>query len=188
MTAEGIEAGTERVLSLLDLQVAADRPLRGYSKGMIQRLGLAQAMIHDPDLYILDEPMSGLDPIGRSLVKEIIKELKHRGKSVFFSTHITADIEVVCDRVGFIVKGRLKAVDSVKNILQRGVVGYVIQVTGRDGITREERIPQQDLQRYLEKTTAAGAQIERIEPARKDLEAFFLDIVAQGKDESSQLL
>lgn len=184
MSAESIEREAQRVLGLMDLQGAADRPIRGYSKGMVQRLGIAQTMIHDPDLYILDEPMSGLDPIGRSLVKEIIRELKRRGKAVFFSTHITADIEIICDRVGFIVNGRLKAVDRVENILQRGVVGYDIQVTRKDGASSEVRIPRQDLQRFFDETSAAGGQIERIEPARKDLEAFFLDIVAKGKDES----
>ena len=104
-------SGTEAVkktgetLKLLDLWEARNRPLRSYSKGMVQRLGLAQTLIHDPDVYILDEPMSGLDPVGRALVKEIITDLRARGKCVFFSTHITADVETVCDRVGVIVNG-----------------------------------------------------------------------------------
>jgi len=84
---------TEEMLKLLELWDARRRQMRGYSKGMVQRLGLAQTLIHDPDVYILDEPMSGLDPIGRALVKEIILDLKKRGKCVFFSTHITDDVE-----------------------------------------------------------------------------------------------
>ena len=107
----------DETLKLLELWDARKRPMRGYSKGMVQRVGLAQTMIHDPDLYILDEPMSGLDPLGRALVKEIILGLKKRGKSVFFSTHITDDVEKICDRVGVIVKGRLEAMDSVENIV-----------------------------------------------------------------------
>lgn len=173
MPGEKLKLESDRVLSLLDLTSAADRPLRGYSKGMVQRLGLAQAMLHDPDLYILDEPMSGLDPVGRSLVKEIIKELKSRGKTVFFSTHITADIEVVCDRVGIVSGGRLRAVDSVSNIMRSGVEGYQLLVN-RGGVEEELLVDKAQLQQKLAELLASGAVIERIEPVRKDMEAFFL--------------
>lgn len=178
MTDEAVKSASVELLELLDLTKAADRPMRGYSKGMIQRLGLAQAMLHDPDLYILDEPMSGLDPVGRSLVKEIIKDLKRRGKTVFFSTHITADIEVVCDRVGIVAGGRLRTVDSVSNILQSGVEGYLLQVN-RAGAVEEQLVEKMQLQQTLAELVAAGAVIERIEPKRKDMEAFFLDILAK---------
>ena len=178
MTDEAVKSTSAELLELLDLAKAADRPMRGYSKGMIQRLGLAQAMLHDPDLYILDEPMSGLDPVGRALVKEIIKDLKNRGKTVFFSTHITADIEVVCDRVGIVSGGRLRTVDSVANILQSGVEGYLLQVN-RAGAVEELLVEKTDLQQTLAELVATGAVIERIEPKRKDMEAFFLDILAK---------
>jgi ABC-2 type transport system ATP-binding protein len=184
MAEAAIERESERVLRLLELHDAADRTIRGYSKGMVQRLGLAQALLHDPDLYILDEPMSGLDPIGRALVKEVIKELKTRGKTVFFSTHITADVEIICDRVGVIVKGRLMAVDSVKNILRSGVEGYDIQVTDRAGRQYEVSVEKERLKDALAEMAASEASIERIEPKRKDLEAFFLDIVAKGARET----
>ena len=82
------------------------RPINTYSKGMKQRLGLALAMIHDPDIYILDEPMSGLDLHRRNLLKRIIIDLKERGKTIFFSTHILNDVEVLCDRIGVIHQGR----------------------------------------------------------------------------------
>jgi len=178
MAEREIKVQSAEVLDLLDLSAAADRPMRGYSKGMVQRLGLAQAMLHDPDLYILDEPMSGLDPVGRSLVKAIIKDLKRRGKAIFFSTHITADIEVICDRVGIVAGGRLRSVDSVENILQSGVEGYLLQVR-RDGISQELSIDKALLQQELAELVASGVVIERIEPRRKDMEAFFLDILAQ---------
>ena len=178
MSEEEIKVQSGAVLELLDLDAAAGRPIRGYSKGMVQRLGLAQAMLHDPDLYILDEPMSGLDPVGRSLVKEIIKDLKKRGKSVFFSTHITADIEVVCDKVGVVAGGRLRAVDSVANILQSGVQGYLLQVS-RDGVFEEMHVAKAQLQQVLSELVATGAVIERIEPKRKDMEAFLLEILDQ---------
>jgi ABC-2 type transport system ATP-binding protein len=186
MPLHSIEKGSERLLSLLELKDAANRPMRGYSKGMIQRLGLAQAMLHDPDLYILDEPMSGLDPLGRALVKDIIKDLRSCGKTVFFSTHITSDIEVVCDKVGFIVKGQLRKVDNVKNILHQGILGYVIQINDNTGATQEIEVDKEGMERFLTEGISAGTFVERIEPKRKDLEAFFLDIVAQGHNEKHQ--
>ncbi len=172
-----VTAESDRVLTLLDIEEAADRPIRGYSKGMVQRLGLAQALLHDPDLYILDEPMSGLDPIGRALVKEIIKDLKNRGKTVFFSTHITADVEVICDRVGVIAKGKLLAVDSVEKILRSGIEGYVIQLNRADGTVQEMFVEKDCLREFMKDAAAADTTIERIEPKRRDMEAFFLDIV-----------
>jgi len=96
------------ILERLELGRVRRRPIHTYSKGMKQRIGLALAMIHDPDIYILDEPMSGLDPLGRNLLKTIILELKTRGKTVFFSTHILNDVEVLCDRIGIIHKGKIR--------------------------------------------------------------------------------
>lgn len=185
---------TRRVLDLLDLAAAADRPIRSYSKGMVQRLGLAQALLHDPDLYILDEPMSGLDPIGRALVKEIIQELKGRGKTVFFSTHITSDVEVVCDRVGIIVGGILRVTDNVESIMKSGIEGYHVQVSTPStdlslfaGYTVMEKssgvlelyLPRQEFQAAMERINRAGCTVDLVEPKRKGLEAFFLEIVAK---------
>jgi len=180
------------VLEQLQLSDAANRPIRSYSKGMVQRLGLAQALLHDPDLYILDEPMSGLDPIGRSLVKDIIRQLRRQGKTVFFSTHITSDVEAVCDRVGVIAKGRLEALDSVDNILRSGVEGYTVQVKGssdlsshgyvpeeEQGDLREFYVPKERFNNFVELVADKGGKIELIETKRKDLEEFFLEIVMQ---------
>lgn len=178
MEASRIDADGEAILRRLELWEARKRPIRGYSKGMVQRLGLAQTLIHDPSVYILDEPMSGLDPLGRVLVKDIIRELKERGKTVFFSTHITADIEAVCDRVGVINKGTLLTVDRVANILQRGVESYFVQLSLPDGSSTETLVAKGDLQPFIERSIAAHCAIERIEPKRKDMEAFFLDIVS----------
>ena len=111
---------SEEVLKRLDLWEARKRPMRGYSKGMVQRVGLAQALVHDPDIFILDEPMSGLDPIGRKMVGDIILELKGEGKTVFFSSHILSDIERFCDRIGIIVGGRLRRTSSVADVLKEG--------------------------------------------------------------------
>lgn len=121
----GVES--ERLLRLLDLQDAGKRPLKSYSKGMLQRLALAQCLIHDPEIYVLDEPMSGLDPLGRMLVRDIILDLKSRGKCVFMSTHILNDVETICDRVGIIVKGRLRVVEELKDLVRKGIRGYQIE-------------------------------------------------------------
>jgi len=140
---------------------------------------LAQALVHDPDVYILDEPMSGLDPIGRALVKDIILDLKKRGKCVFFSTHITDDVEKICDRVGVINRGELLVVDSVENILQRGVEGYTVMVVNPDRTKDELFVEKANLQDFVQQSVINNKSIEKIEPRRKDMEAFFLEIVAQ---------
>lgn len=171
---------SDRVLELLDLTKAADRQIRGYSKGMVQRLGLGQTLIHDPDLYILDEPMSGLDPIGRALVKDIILDLKKRGKTVFFSTHITADVEAVCDRVGVIAHGVLEAVDSVDNILEKGVVGYSIRYCRPDGLDEDVQVSREELDVTMRQLLESKAVIKAVEPKRKDMESFFLSVVSRS--------
>lgn len=108
-----------RVLQLLELVGLAEartRQLHKFSKGMLQRIGLAQALIHDPELVILDEPMSGLDPIGRKQVRDLILGLRDQGKTVFFSTHIIPDVEMICDRVVVIVKGKLLTTGRVDEL------------------------------------------------------------------------
>ncbi|MBM3880817.1 MAG: ABC transporter ATP-binding protein [Verrucomicrobia bacterium] len=105
-------------LRLVDLEPVRRRPLRTYSKGMLQRIGLAQALINDPDLLILDEPTSGLDPVGRMKVREIIQRLKHEGKTVFFSSHELGEVETVCDRVGILCGGELKAAGRVTDLVR----------------------------------------------------------------------
>jgi len=183
---------TEDVLKRLDLWEARKRPMRGYSKGMVQRVGLAQTLVHDPDVYILDEPMSGLDPIGRALVKDIILDLKKRGKCVFFSTHITDDVEKVCDRVGVIVKGSLVAVDRVENIMRSGVEGYLVHLRLQDGANRnfagieplrtagstsEFYVSCSAFNAFMGEVNASVAEVALVETKRRDLEDFFLSLV-----------
>jgi ABC-2 type transport system ATP-binding protein len=112
------EAGPriDDVLRLVELDAVRTRPIKTYSKGMQQRIGLAQALINDPDLLILDEPTSGLDPIGRMKVREIIQRLKSKGKTVFFSSHELGEVETVCDRVAILHQGELKAVGRVSDL------------------------------------------------------------------------
>ena len=107
----------DRALKLVELDQARTRLIKTYSKGMQQRVGLAQALINDPDLLILDEPTSGLDPIGRMKVREIIQRLREAGKTVFFSSHELGEVETVCDRVAILHEGELKAEGRVKDLV-----------------------------------------------------------------------
>jgi ABC-2 type transport system ATP-binding protein len=197
MDAALLRQRSEEVLRRLDLWEARKRPMRGYSKGMVQRVGLAQALVHDPEVYVMDEPMSGLDPIGRALVKDIILDLKKRGKSVFFSTHITDDVEKVCDRVGVIVKGTLVAVDSVENILRSGVEGYVIhlQMTEAESLSfagikalrrtnsvSEFYVPCSAFNGFMGEVNKTGTNVVLVETKRRDLEDFFLSLVLTGQE------
>ncbi len=108
----------ESVLRLVELEHARKRPIKSYSKGMQQRVGLAQALINDPDLLILDEPTSGLDPIGRMKVRQIIQRLREQGKTVFFSSHELGEVETVCDRVAILSEGELKTEGRVNDLVQ----------------------------------------------------------------------
>ncbi|MDT8405409.1 ABC transporter ATP-binding protein [Sulfuriflexus sp.] len=191
----GVErrAAIGQVLERLSLDSAAGRPIRGYSKGMVQRLGLAQTLLHDPDIYVLDEPMSGLDPQGRALVKDLIAELKQAGKTVFFSTHITADVEKVCDRLAIIVGGQIQIDCPVEEIMRQGVTGYRVLARGEGldclpgaricvagGGEVEFQVETSALARQVAEITTSRGSVELVEPLRRDLEQFFLDIVQQA--------
>src|SRR5439155_23970877 len=110
------ERRIDAVLKLVELEEARKRPIKTYSKGMQQRVGLAQALINDPDLLIFDEPTSGLDPIGRMKVRQIIQRLKDEGKTVFFSSHELGEVETVCDRVAILNQGELKVEGRVGDL------------------------------------------------------------------------
>jgi ABC-2 type transport system ATP-binding protein len=113
------EKRINRLLRLVELEAVRKRLIKSYSKGMQQRVGLAQALINDPDLLILDEPTSGLDPIGRMKVREIIQRLKNEGKTVFFSSHELGEVETVCDRVAILHEGELKMEGRVSDLTQK---------------------------------------------------------------------
>jgi len=120
ITARDRDRRIDQVLKRVELDHARKRPIRTYSKGMQQRVGLAQALINDPDLLILDEPTSGLDPVGRMKVRQIMQELREEGKTVFFSSHELGEVETVCDRVGILHEGELKALGSVSDLRMEG--------------------------------------------------------------------
>jgi ABC-2 type transport system ATP-binding protein len=192
MSHESITTQSERVLNLLDLIEASHRPIRGYSKGMVQRLAFAQTLLHDPDLYILDEPMSGLDPVGRVLVKDIMQDLKRKGKTVFFSTHVISDVEAVCDRVAIIAKGELRSESSVQEIIAAGLDGYLVRLNERlpDGYLNQYRmehsddrsslfVPYEEFSHVMRQLDQDRIQVQMVEPQRKSLEDFFLKMIKQ---------
>ena len=120
MSSLAINERTDSLLEELELTEAMKRPIRSYSKGMVQRAGLALALIHDPEILILDEPMSGLDPMGRRKVFDLILKLKGEGKTIFFSSHILHDIERLCDRAAILINGDLKRLIQVRKDLPAG--------------------------------------------------------------------
>ncbi len=117
MRGPGLARRADELLERVGLAHAADLQIRRYSKGMNQRVGIAQAIVHDPDLVILDEPMSGLDPMGRADIRDLILDLRRSGKTIFFSTHIIPDVEIICDRIGLVNRGRTISEGSVAQLL-----------------------------------------------------------------------
>jgi ABC-2 type transport system ATP-binding protein len=177
------------LLRLVNLEPAADVSLRRFSKGMTQRVGLAQALINDPDLVFLDEPMSGLDPLGRRLVRRIIIDLKAAGKTVLFSTHILGDAESLCDRVALLRGGELLKVGALDQILTLDVSHLDVLVSGiseaaLEGIPIRHRVRvgerltlEVDEGRLGEVVRAIEAQRGRVlsvHPIRQSLEEFFV--------------
>lgn len=146
----------DEMLDLVGMRHAAQRPLRKYSKGMLQRIGVAQAILHDPAIVFLDEPMTGLDPIGRREVRDIIAGLRDRGKTVFFSTHILSDVEALCDRVAILKQGRRVAYGTLAE-LQAGR-SATLEIVATE--TTPETV--QALERYAARLrkTAAGLHCE----------------------------
>ncbi len=179
----------ESLLLLVGLVGAEDRQVRKYSKGMQQRLGIAQALVADPAFVVLDEPMSGLDPVGRKEMRDVILELKRRGKTVFFSTHILPDVEALCDRVGVIIGGELRDVGKLDALLSARVTGVEVTFAGAgaDGpfpgaslVAREgERIAwsfadEAAVDVAVRAVVQAGGRVASLTSHRETLEDFFL--------------
>jgi ABC-2 type transport system ATP-binding protein len=161
---------TDALLERLGLVAAADRPLKKFSKGMLQRSGLAQALVNDPELVVLDEPMSGLDPLGRREVRDLIRELGQKGKTVFFSTHILSDVEAICDRVAVIVGGQIEDVGGVHELLATTLLAT--EVVLRRGGGAEELTslpPDADVTAFL-RGLPADTQVVAVTPRRESLE------------------
>ena len=195
-------ARARRVQQLLDwvgLRDAADTRLRTYSKGMLQRIGIAQALVHDPQVIFLDEPMSGLDPIGRKEIRDLILRLRGEGKTVFMNTHILSDVELLCDRVAILVAGRIRYEGKPHELLegsQRETDVVAARVGAETAVMLEERcgarlrghgdrveirVPEKSVQEVLALLVAAQADILSVTPQRDSLERIFLSAVEGGR-------
>jgi ABC-2 type transport system ATP-binding protein len=188
----------QALLDRLGLAPHARKPLRKYSKGMTQRLGLAQALLNEPSLLVLDEPMSGLDPIGRAEVRQLLRDERARGTTILMSSHVLAETESICDRVGILNGGRLLDVGPVPALLASGVrewevavaglpdrlakeltaAGHNVEAVGSRFVVRVEN--PQALQEVLRELFSARAFIHAVEPRRRTLEEHFVEVL--GRD------
>ena len=192
-----------RIPELIDLvglaqKTAKKKQLRRYSKGMLQRVGMAQALINDPEVVFFDEPMSGLDPLGRYQVREIVLSLKEQGKTIFFNSHVLTDIEKICDRIAILARGDLLCVGSLEEILGRSDVYQVIVQGGTkealepwvSGIKEIEHTWHGQLTRnphdFIEFLSTIDAQLLSLNRARASLEEYFVQQLRERGITSSQ--
>lgn len=192
----------KRIAELLDLvglaqSAARKKQLRQYSKGMLQRIGMAQALINDPELVFLDEPMSGLDPMGRYQIREIILSLKAQGKTIFFNSHVLSDVELICDRIGILAQGEIIAVGSLKELLGTAEV-YRVRVRNGSQDILQQWVPDLEFQDglwqghlkgepqdFLASLRLMNAQLISMNLARPTLEEFFVQQLRQRGIHSS---
>ncbi len=195
----GVSAADRRkrvpeVLARVGMSDAADLQLRKFSKGMLQRVGIAQAVLHDPKVVFLDEPMSGLDPIGRRAVRDLIESLKLEGKTVFFSTHILSDAEALCDRVAILHEGELRGVGTVADLtagskgkvelLWQGAAAMAaVAALGGDchatGETVRAVLSEEKLDAAIDALRRASGKLVSVTPVRSTLEDYFVEKLAQ---------
>ena len=194
-----LEARIDRLLARVDLTDAADRQLKTYSKGMMQRAGLAQALINEPDIVFLDEPTSGLDPLGRLLVRSLIEELRERGTTVFLNSHLLGEVEATCDRVVFVKQGRvvheLSLADAARAVRARAAAstrptasrsrasrafGRLADAAGRGRAARgrgeNARCP-----RSHAGSSTRGVAIYELRSRRKSLEEWFIEVMGEDQ-------
>lgn len=187
----------KELLALVGLERSGDIALRRVSKGMLQRVGLAQALVNDPDFVVLDEPMSGLDPLGRHMVRKLILDLKDAGKTVLFSTHILSDAETLCDRIALLRDGALVASGPINEILKLDVSHLELLVSGLSaeaaaalgpdcrsrsvGERQRLEVPEAALSRIVLAVEKAGGRLLSVHPVRQSLEEFFVRETAPGE-------
>jgi ABC-2 type transport system ATP-binding protein len=167
----------DHLLERLGLSSAQTRPLRKFSKGMLQRIGIAQAVLHDPELVVLDEPMTGLDPIGRKDMRDFILALKNEGKTVFFSTHILSDVELICDRVAILVGGRVRDVGTLEQLLSPRLLATEVVVRSAEDKARTtvHSLPgDTDVDAFVRAALARGEGLVSVTPRRESLEDLFV--------------
>jgi ABC-2 type transport system ATP-binding protein len=192
-------ARVDELLESVKLSHAADARLRTFSKGMLQRVGVAQALIHDPKIVFLDEPMSGLDPIGRKEIRDIILALRASGKTVFMNTHILHDVEMICDRVAIIVKGSIRQQGRIEDVLPDSNLSSEIVLANLSasaaadfeanlgiemrglGERVEFTVPEKQVGQVLGAAIAGGAEVISVTRHRRSLEDVFMTAVQEGE-------
>jgi ABC-2 type transport system ATP-binding protein len=192
---------TQKVLRKVGLETAKKIQLRKYSKGMMQRVGLAQAILHDPQVVVLDEPMSGLDPLGRREVRDIILELKKEGRTVLFSTHILSDAEMLCDRVGVIVGGKLRGIGTPGEMvgIQSQGMEILFELDGsgkkfplldkatKTGERYRVQVEESGLYAAIDELKAGGAKIVSVAQLKPTLEEFFMNLVSADRAQANAI-
>lgn len=189
----------KRALERVGLSDRGGTALRKCSKGMLQRVGLAQAIQHDPDLVVLDEPMSGLDPIGRREVRDLILSLRAAGKTVLFSSHILSDAELLCDRVAIVFRGKTRAIGRLDELVPPDARWYEVEVEGpvpelagteRVAASASESLLRvrdaRELPRVLASVERAGARVVSVFPRRRTLEDLFLEEIGRAREEEAR--
>ncbi len=194
----------DALLERVKLSEWRDTPLHKFSKGMLQRVGVAQALINDPKLVILDEPMSGLDPLGRMLIRDLIVGLRDQGKTVFFSSHILSDVELICDRVGILVDGRMRGEGSLDELLAdktrfieivvrpprerlRALQEALKPLAMEVSVQADERLliraaDEAQKRKVLERLHQEDLLIESLVPRRESLEELFVDELSRESE------
>lgn len=183
LSGTALQRAAAKVLQVVHLEAEAKRNVKQFSRGMLQRAGLAQALIHDPSLLVLDEPASALDPAMRVAVRELLLRCRAEGKTIFLSSHLLSEIELVCDRVAIISRGRVVRVGRLDDLRQstdeseivvRGVPKGVFPDATSDGALLHIRVARGRQRGILERVWAAGGDIVSVNPVRRSLEDVFL--------------
>jgi ABC-2 type transport system ATP-binding protein len=174
---KGIRKLSRKLLDDVGLSGSGEVQLRKFSKGMLQRIGLAQALVNDPRLLILDEPMTGLDPIGRKKIRDLILRCRDEGKTIFFSSHILSDVEAICDRVSIIVDGKIEASGFIKDLLNPRVLYYEVQIEKAEASSLPD-----SLKDDVEKTVERGNSLFIKAADEKDLKDLNALLIEKGID------
>lgn len=188
LQAATLQSRAESLLSRVGMFESRRRPIRTYSKGMLQRLGLAQALLNEPKLLIMDEPMSGLDPLGRRFVRDLMLELKNEGRSILFSTHIISDAEFVCDRVALMRAGQLVGFGTFDDLLGLPTEFEVTSVEPSSIPAEKERrrvtsrIGQPHLAAAISEIVSKGSHLVGVSPVRKTVEDLLAAPAAKGDE------
>ena len=190
-----LQKRAREVLELVGLQDHAGRNAGKFSRGMLQRVGLAQAMVNDPELLILDEPTSALDPLARVMVRELLLAARNAGKTIFLSSHLLSEVELICDRVAMLHRGKLARLDKTANLLQAGeqteIVARAIGTKDFDGAVARNgfvvfRVPAQTQRAALARIWNLGGEVVSVNPVRRSLEEIFLEVTAEPKAVTSK--